>query len=157
MCVMLDEKELLILVELRKNSRRSLAEMSRKTDIPSSTIFDKLIELNKAIIRKNVTLFNFDKVGYCVKVNFIIKCRKEREIKEFLLRNNNVNSAYRVNNGADFFIECLFKDMHELELFKEELAEFGIDNLKEHHTVEEIKKEEFMTKGEHLKLVKDYS
>ena len=35
----------------------------------------------------------------------------------------------------------------------EELADFGIEDLKEYHIVEEIKIEDFFTKKEHLKLV----
>lgn len=147
---MLDKKDILILAELRKDSRQSLADISRKTGIPVSTIFDKLIKLNKDVLKKNVSLFDFDKMGYGVRVNFIIKCKKERGIKDFLLSNTNINSAYRINNGGDFLIECIFKNLYELEIFKEELANFGIEDLKEHHIVEEIKKEEFLTKKEHL-------
>lgn len=150
---MLDEKELLILIELRRNSRQSLANISSKTNIPVSTIFDKLVKINKLIIKKNIVLFDFDKVGYNVRVNFIIKCKKEREIKEFLLNKNDVNSVYGINNGGDFLIECLFKSMYELELFKEELADFAIEYSEEYHIVEEIKKEDFLTKREHLNMV----
>lgn len=150
---MLNQRELLIIAELRKNSRQSLAEIARKTNIPISTIFDKLIKLNKIIIEKNVSLFNFDKVGYNVRVNFIIKCNKKKELKNFLLNKPNVNSAHGINNGANFLIECFFKSFSELELFKEELADFGIEDLKEHHIVEEIKKEEFLTKEVHLSMV----
>ncbi len=149
---MLDEKELLILSELRKNSRQSLAEISRKTNIPISTVFDKLIKLDKLIIKKNVSLFNFDKMGYGIKVNFIVKCKKKQEIKDFLLNKTNVNSVYGINNGSDFIIECLFKTMCELELFKEELADFGIEDLKEHHIIEEIKREDFLTQQTHIKM-----
>lgn len=150
---MLDKRDLLILIELRKNSRQSLASISRKTNIPVSTIFDKLINLNKSIIKRSMSLFNFSEIGYPLKVNFIIKCKENKGIKNFLLNKDSVNTIYRINNGDDFFVECIFKDMLELESFKMELIDFGIERLKEHSIVEEIKIEDFFTKKEHHKML----
>lgn len=148
----LGEKELLILSELRKDSRQSLAEISRKTNIPLSTVFDKLVRLKKAVIKKNISLFDFDKAGYNIQVNFIFKS-KDNEIRDFLLNKTNVNSAYIMNKG-DFFAECFFRNMSGLERFKDELNGFKIEELREHHIIEEIKKEDFFTKQEHIDMAK---
>jgi DNA-binding Lrp family transcriptional regulator len=147
------EKELLILLELRKNSRQSLAEISRRTNIPISTVFDKMMRLNDCIVKKNISLYDFGMMGYGIQVNFFIKCVRKREINDYLFNNIYVNSVSRINNGSDFFVECFFKDMAELERFNEELQRFGIEELKQHHIVEEIKKEEFFTKRAHMKMV----
>jgi DNA-binding Lrp family transcriptional regulator len=148
----LDIRELKILSELRKNSRQSLTQISRKINIPVSTIFDKLIKLNNAIIKKNISLFDFDKLGYNIKVNFIVKNPSKKHFKKFLLNKININSLYRINNYNNYHIECFFKNLNELEIFKEELIDLGIKDLKEYHVVEEIKKEEFFTKPIHIEM-----
>lgn len=148
---LIDKKEILILSELRKNARQSLTEISRRTDIPVSTVFDKLLHLNKTIIRRNVSLFNFDKIGH-LKVSFVIQQGKT-DLKEFLLNNSNVNSAYRVNKSDNLFIECLFRNLYEVELFKEKLADMEVKSTQEHHITEEIKREDFLTNENHIRMI----
>ena len=83
---MISNKELLILNHLRGDSRKSLAEISRNTGIPISTVFDKLVWLEKKVINRYVSLLDFQKIGYGIKVNMLFKINKDfTEFKKFLM------------------------------------------------------------------------
>ena len=149
------KKELLILTYLRADSRKSLAMISRETGIPISTIFDKVNKLGKSTITKYSPLLDFQKLGFGIRINFILKAndKKKQELKGFLLENKNVNSILRLNNGFDFFVETVFKDMKDVEEFSESLEPFKIKKKKEFFIIEDLKREDFFTKPEHIKLL----
>ena len=141
---MVNEKDLSIIRFLRNDARISLADISRNTGIPISTVFDKLNKFENNIIDKHVSLLNFNELGYALKVNFIIKCKDRDKIKNFLVEQKSVNNLYRINNGSDFFVEAVFKDMNEMEEFSEKLEEIGVDKKDRFHVIEEIKRESFL-------------
>lgn len=63
----LDETDLQILKELQKDGRMNYAEISRKTGIPSSTVYDKIVRLvNKGVIKKFTVILDREKVGFGV-------------------------------------------------------------------------------------------
>jgi DNA-binding Lrp family transcriptional regulator len=141
---MISNKELLILNHLRIDSRKSLAEISRNTEIPISTIFDKLLKLEKNVIKRYVSLLDFQKLGYSVKVHFMFKIGEDIDkFKKFLIDHKKINSISKLSGGFDFLVEGIFKDMKELTEFSEDLDEFNILDKKEHHLVDEIKVEGF--------------
>jgi DNA-binding Lrp family transcriptional regulator len=143
---MLKESDLLILNHIRDNSRQSLVKISKKTNMPVSTIFDKLSKLENGIISRHVSLLDFSKLGYGLMVNFSIKTRNKEKTKDFLLNYPNVNSLYRVSPSFDFYIECIFKDLKDLGKFKEKFSNVGINDFEENFIVDEIKREEFFFK-----------
>jgi DNA-binding Lrp family transcriptional regulator len=141
------EKELLILSSLRRNARETLTEMSHSTRVPISTIFDKLRQFDNDIIRKHTTLLDFAKLGFSTRANLSIKVDKnERDnLRDFLEKHQNINSVYKINNGFDFLIECIFKNIRELEEFIETLeTKYKIKGTQVYYIIEEIKREEFM-------------
>ena len=152
---MLTKKELLILTHLRADSRKSLAMISRETSIPISTIFDKVNKLGKNTISKYSPLLDFQKLGFGIRINFALKAndKKKQEFKDFLLTNKNVNCILRLNNEFDFFVEAVFRDMKGVEEFSESLEKFKIKKKKEFFIIEDLKREDFFTKPEHIKLL----
>ncbi len=152
---MLTKKELLILTHLRSNSRKSLVIISRDTGIPISTVFDKVGKLGKNTISKYSPLLDFQKIGFGIRINFVLEAndKRKQELKEFLLENKNINSILRLNNGFDFFVEAVFKDMKGFEEFAESLEKFKIKKKKEFFVIEDLKKEDFFTKPEHISLL----
>jgi len=153
--LLLTKKELLILTHLRADSRKSLAMISRETGIPISTIFDKVNKLGKNTISKYSPLLDFQKLGFGLRVNFVLKAndKKKQELKNFLLTNKNVNCILRLNNEFDFFVETVFRDMKGLEEFSESLEKFKIKKKKEFFVIEDLKREDFFTRPEHIKLL----
>lgn len=145
------KKDLVIISHLRKNARETLTRMSRKTSIPVSTLYDKLKLHTGNLIKKNTALIDFSKIGFHARANVALKVDREQrqELKEFLLKNNNINSVYKINNGFDFLAECIFKHIKELEDFLESVdAKFKVRNRQVYYIIEDLKREDFLTDPE---------
>ena len=144
----MNKKDLKILSELRQNARMSLTKMSKKTQIPVSTIFDRLKLNEKNIIIKHTSLLDFNKLGYNTRANITIKVNKEDKetLKQHLIRHHQINSVYKINNGFDFMVEGIFKHIIEMEDFLEQLEQkFNIIDKKSFFIIEDIKREAFLT------------
>ena len=74
----MNQKDKIILSQLRKNARMPLTTMSRKINIPVSTIFDRLKLNEEDLILKHTTLLNFSKLGYHTRAQVIFKVDKKR-------------------------------------------------------------------------------
>lgn len=140
---MLTEKELKLLTHLRRNSRKSLSKISQETKIPVSTLFDHLKRLESSVILRHVSLIDFVELGYSLKVAFVMSSKNKQELREFLFNHPNVNTLCSLINNYDFYVECIFKDLKDMTLFKEALEKFDLTNFEENFVVEEVKKEGF--------------
>lgn len=141
---MLKSTELSLLNRLRKNSRETLTSISFDTKIPISTLFDTLERLEKKVIIKHFSLIDFSKMGYNLRVNFFIKSRNRKYVSDFLLNHPNINSICLLDRNYDFYAECFFKNLNELEAFKSALRDSEAIEIKEMFVVEELKKEGFV-------------
>ncbi|MBD3354799.1 winged helix-turn-helix transcriptional regulator [Candidatus Woesearchaeota archaeon] len=147
----MNPKDLKIISHLRQNARMSLTKMSRKIQIPVSTIFDRLKESENKLIKKHTTLLDFDKLGYGARANINIKVDREdkESLKEFLLKNQSINSVYKINNGYDFMLEGIFKQIKDMEEFLDNLEErFKILDKKAYFIIEDVKREAFMSNAD---------
>ena len=138
-----------VLNELRKNARIRITKIAKKIKIPLSTVFDRVKILEREIIQKNVTLLNFMLLGFHIRAHIAIGVdRKERIIlKKYILASKNVNNLYKINNGYDLLVECIFVDVTDYEDFLSELKEaFTIKKLETHLLVKDIVREQFFTK-----------
>ena len=143
---MIKQKDLQIICSLRQNSRMPLTKISRITQIPVSTIYDKL-QKSEAIVR-NTVLLDFSKLGYGARGNVLLKVGKEdkQQLHEFLCRNASVNSVYRVNNGYDFMVEGVFRQLKDMEEFLDALkARFSVEDEKTFFIIDEVQREKFLT------------
>ncbi len=153
---MLHQKELLILSNLRKDSRMSLTNISKRTKIPISTIYDKIKSYKGNIITKHTTIIDFTRLGFNAKANIMIKVNKDKreQAKNHLFNHLNINSVYKISNGFDFLIEGIFKNVKDVEDFIENFeSNFDIENIKVFYVVEDIKKETFLNNGQLLDIV----
>lgn len=142
------EKDIKIITNLRQDARMPLTKMSRITRIPVSTIFDRLKENERSIITKHTTLIDFSKLGYHTRANITIKVDRDDKQKlcEYLSKNNSVNSLYKINNGYDFMIEGIFKQIKDLDDFLEDIeGKFRIQDKKSYFIIQDIKRENFMS------------
>jgi DNA-binding Lrp family transcriptional regulator len=137
----------LILSFLRQDARVSLTQMSRKTSIPISTLYERLKAYKKSYIKKNTAILDFDNLGYSARAKVLLKVNKKQkeDLREFLVKCQHINELVKVNNGYDFFVEFIFQNMKELEGYLEGLGnKFDIDE-KVFYVVDELKKESFMS------------
>jgi len=151
------EKDLLIVSCLRRNARMKLTDMSKATKIPVSTLFDKIKTYEgNGLIRKNTSIVRFDRFGYQAKALVVFSASKKyrQKLFEFLNKNSNVNSMFRINNGWDFMIEVIFPGVKEVEDFIEDVEEqVRLKNRKIFYVIEEIKKEEFLSNPKMAQMI----
>jgi Lrp/AsnC family leucine-responsive transcriptional regulator len=138
------EREIKLVNELRKDSRRSLTDLSKATDTPLSTVFKKFERLyQQGIIKKHACLIDFGMLGYPVKAGILISTHNKDEMKEFLSGHPNVNTLLRLSGDYDFYAELVFENMLRLQDFTEELEGQAIVKKTAVHFVEDVKQEEF--------------
>ena|SRR3989338_11537544 len=144
----MEKKDLLIMSNLRQDARQTLTRMSRKTNIPISTIYDRLKYHENGAIMKHTSIIDFSKLGFTTRATAFIKVpRENREaVREFLLKSSCVNNLMKINNDFDFFFEVIFRQIRDLENFTEKLEEdFKIRSMKVFYIIEELKREGFLS------------
>lgn len=144
----MDKKDIKFLTHLRNNARETLTMISKKTGIPISTLYDRLKIHEQSLITKHTALIDFAKLGYLCRAHIAVKVTiDEREvIKEYLMKQNCVNSLYKINNGYDYLIEGVFVHVKEMEDFLERFEQkFKVLEKNVHYIIEDVKRESFMT------------
>src|SRR4030043_1268939 len=144
---MIKQADLKFLSYLRKNSRQTLTEISKKTKIPITTLYDKLRLHERSTILKHTSLIDFAKLGFNCRADILFKSGKEERDKlgSYLKAHPAINNLYKINNGYDFLAEGIFCHVKELEDFMETLEKsFPIEEKKTHYVIEDLKREEFM-------------
>ena len=86
-------KDLKFLTHLRNDARIGLTELSRKTSVPVSTIFDRLKKHKGGLIMKHTTLLDFRHLGYETKAWVAVKAGKDsrERLRDHLSKHKNVN------------------------------------------------------------------
>jgi DNA-binding Lrp family transcriptional regulator len=146
------DKDLILLTHLRRNAREPMASISKKTNIPISTIFDRLKEYERSVILKHTCLLNFKRLGFDLKTHLLFKVRKEERegFGRFLATHSNVNSAFRINNGYDYLVEGVFRNLEDLNGFYEAADRHGAEERSEYFILEDITREAFMSRQPEL-------
>lgn len=154
--ILVAKKELVILSALRENARYSLTEMSRKTRIPVSTLYDRLKSYKGGLIKKYTSVVDFSRLGYGARANLLIKVPRNKieEIKVFLLNHRSVNNLVKTNNGFNFFLEVIFRNVIELEIFIEKMENiFELIDKKVFYVIEELRREAFLSDPSYLNII----
>ncbi len=145
---MITKKELLIINQLRKNARETLTNISKTTKIPISTIYEKIRANEKKLIIKHTALINFSQLGFNARAKIMMKSTRDSrdELRSYLMLNENVNSLYKINNGYDYMIECIFINMKDLEDFLENIDEkFDLEKKEIYYIIDDLKRETFLS------------
>ncbi len=145
------KKDLIVMAYLRQNARMKLTTLSRLTGMPVSTIFDRIRVNEGELIKKHTSLLDFAKLGFSTKANIMLRIAKQdkAEVREFLEKHQNINSLSKINNGFDFLVEAIFRNINELEEFLECLDDkFSVKSREVHYIIDEIKREAFMSEPE---------
>jgi DNA-binding Lrp family transcriptional regulator len=144
---MIKNSDLKLISYLRRNARQTLTEISKKTRIPISTLYDKLKLHEHSVILKHTTLLDFSKLGFNCKANILLKAGREERDKlgSYLKAHPAINNLYKINNGYDFLAEGVFTHVKELEDFMDALEKaFPLEERKTHYVIEDLKREEFL-------------
>lgn len=152
----LKHKDFVIVQHIRDDARVKLTKISKNTGIPVSTIFDRLQFFKEGLIKRTTALVNFQKLGFNMVSSIVLRVKKEErnELRDFLMNHPNVNNLYRINNGYDYFVECIFRTMRDFEEFSELLEQsFDIKAKQTYYIIEDLKREEFLSSEEHIKMI----
>lgn len=145
---MLSPQDLEIIHHLRANSRVKLTELSQQLNLPVTTLYSKLKNYEKALIKKHTSLIDFTQLGYYKSIYLILKTKERNKgLKEFLTQQNCINSLFRINYDYDFLLECLFKNEKEVTNFLESLQENFNLEIQLLNVVEELKREDFIAQA----------
>lgn len=147
---MYKERDKKLISLFRENSRLNLTTMSRRTKIPISTIYDKLKEYHqKNLIFRHTCLLNFKELGFNIRVNILIKSKKETKEKlfKYLKMSPSINTLSIVNSGFDYYIEGIFQDFSSYNDFSKKLEDFEVQKTQEFFIMEDIKREDFLAKS----------
>ncbi|MBT3690435.1 hypothetical protein HOG11_03690, partial [bacterium] len=90
---------------------------------------------------------NFTELGYSIRATITLKvdAQQKNQVSEFLLKIPNLNSLYKINNGYDFMLEVVHKEMRDLELFLELLdSKFIIKEKNVYYVIDELLRESFL-------------
>jgi len=148
------EKDLQIVKHLRLNCRETLTRLSKKTGVPISTLFEKLQEYKHHLILKHTCLIDYTQLGYDLRVQLLIKAPKSKEqFESFIVNHCQVNSVFRINNGYDYLIEVLFRNMREFTEFLQHLDRLGIKERKEFYILQDLAREAFLTTDTHVAIL----
>ncbi len=156
---MMKKEDLEIICHIRNNCRTKITKVAKKVGMPASTVYEK-IRNDAGIISKYACLLNFEKLGMPARVYFVIKADKTLKdpLRTFLDNQFFINNFWKINNGYDFMFEAVFRDMNDVELFKDLIeARFKIKNLHMFYIIQSIKTEKFMTDKSHIELLKSFS
>ena len=153
---MLTNKEILLLSNLREDGRQSITNLSRKTKIPISTIYDKLKMYERdQVIKKYTPILDFTVLGYAVRITLLVRVAADQKIraKEFFQKHKAVNTCYRVHTAYDFLVEALFKSLEEVQQFLDATDACMAVSAKEvYYLLEECKKEDFLAEPKYLEI-----
>ncbi len=153
---MVSKTNMTIAANLRQNARIKLTELSRRTGVPVSTLFDRIHDLGSLGVTRLCAMLDFKKLGFgtCATILFKVSKEKRTDLKNFLMRSFCVNSLMRINNGYDFMAECVFRDMRELEEFCENLEQnYGVRGKEIHFVIDDLKREMFFSEPSYVKGV----
>jgi len=147
---MLSQKETKLLNALRSNARFTLKELSTATKLPISTVYEKIKRYEKNFIKRHSTILDFQKLGYGFRASYLLRTHKDSKeaCKAFLQGCSQVNTLLVINNGYDFFVDVVFKNLIELQTFNETLEQYNIEEKKEFFVIEDAKTEGFLARCE---------
>jgi len=141
----------MIISLLRDNSRISLTRMSKITKIPISTLYERLKNFNKGLIRKHTALVDFAQLGFSARARVLLKVPKEelQNLRTSLISCPALNELYKINNGYDFMAEFIFATMKDLEEYLDKLGEqFSLEKEEVFYIIDELRREEFLSKAQ---------
>ena len=121
-----------------------------------SSLYEKIKRSEGNIITKHTCLVDFTKLGFNTRAKVVIQASisSKAELLSFLLKHQNVNSVYKINNGYDFMIEGIFRNMRELEEFLELLQDkFKIKKQETYFIIDDLKRESFLSDPSIIDLV----
>ena len=120
MSLKIDDLDISILNELKKNSRESFREMAEKLDVAEGTIYNRVSKLQSAgVIKGFIADIDYSKLGYDLTavIGLIVDGPHLPEIEKDISKSSNVSAVYDVTGEYDALVVGKFKDRESLNSF----------------------------------------
>jgi DNA-binding Lrp family transcriptional regulator len=119
----MDKTDLLIIGELKKNSRQPVRDIAKKTKIRPSTVHLRIRKLVKdKIIEKFTVKLDSKKTDENFIVFILVSTTKN--IPNSFFSNVHVKEVFGITGEYDLIIKCKFKDVEEFNRFVLEFREY---------------------------------
>jgi len=144
----MNEKDLKILGLLRKDARMTLTNISRMTDIPITTIFDRIRGYENRLVTKYSPLIDFEKLGYGIRAFLTVSVESDHadNLEHFIRSHPNINSIFQIGTGKTFVCEVIFQDEAGLMDLIMSLKEgYRAKDVTADFIARDLKREEFMS------------
>ena len=130
----IDEKDKILLNELHKNSRESLANLSEKIGLSIDAVSKRIKKLDhKNVIQFYTTKIDYNLLGYETYKLFIYTKKYSNEIEkqlfEFLKNQKNIMNIVRILGGWKLEVEFLVKEYSEFEKILSEMQKKFSDSI----------------------------
>ena len=127
---MLDEKDIVILNQLKENSRQTTKTIAVKVNMPRVTVHDRIKKMiDQGIIKSFCTIPDYEKIGLHTKVFIFISFRpdakiSQRDLAKRIAQLNGVFEVHIVSGEYDLLIKVRGSSL-------EEIGKLVIDKLRE--------------------------
>ena len=127
----MDEKDNILLNELRKDSKRSVQDLSKATKIPSTTVYNRIKQLEKEGIIKQYTVKLDNKRVGKIQAIFEVSINPSVNVSEFLKKiKTHADDVYSVAGDCQFLIKSSFNDLGGVYSFTAQLQQLKADKVK---------------------------
>jgi len=119
--MVLDSKDAIILEILKKDAKKTTQQISRETNIPITTVHNRIKKLeNSGVIERYTVWVNRKKLGKGIDARLAVKVGRDGDQDEIcskLVHNSLVVGAYQVTGDDDIIVKLNVKDVDELHDF----------------------------------------
>jgi len=119
--MVLDSKDAIILELLKKNAKKTTQQISRETNIPITTVHNRIKKLETSGIIERYTIWvNRKKLGKTIDARLAVKVGRsgdQDEICAKLVHHESVICAYQVTGEDDIIVKLNVHDVDELHSF----------------------------------------
>jgi Lrp/AsnC family transcriptional regulator for asnA, asnC and gidA len=116
----IDNLDIKILRELRKNARESFYDLAKKLKVSEGTVYNRVNKLQEMKVIKGYSArIDFSKLGYdlVVLIGVSVQGKHLLEIEKEIAKEKNVSAVYDVTGEYDAIIVANFKTRAELNKF----------------------------------------
>ncbi|WP_102262551.1 Lrp/AsnC family transcriptional regulator [Mesobacillus jeotgali] len=124
----IDDTDSKILDELSRNSRLSMSELSRRVNLSSPSVTERVRQMESFGIIKNYTLeIDYEKLGMPIQciVEATVKNGDYKSFKDYIQNLPNVEFCYRIAGNACFMLKLHFETFSQAEKFIEDVNPYA--------------------------------
>lgn len=127
----IDEIDVLILAELQKDSRLSIRELSRRVNLSSPSVAERIRKMEDYGVIKGYTVkIDYEALGFPISciVKITMRNGQYEQFQAFIQKHERSISGYRVAGEACFLVLLTVKSMTEIEAFINEIAPIAVSS-----------------------------